>query len=192
MAYGTIALDTISSSGNLSITGNVTSTGTIASSTGTIYPTVLGTAIATTSGTTVDYTGIPSWVTRITMIFSAVSTSGASLPMVQIGSGSFVTTGYPCVGGAITNSAQGVAAYTTGFTIRNSASAAGSVYGQLTLNNLTGNTWVCTATMSDTNDIRLIWLGGSLTLSGVLDRVRLTTVNGTDTFDAGTVNILYE
>jgi len=33
---------------------------------------------------------------------------------------------------------------------------------------------------------------GTKTISGVLDRIRLTTVNGTDTFDAGSVNILYE
>ena len=34
--------------------------------------------------------------------------------------------------------------------------------------------------------------GGSVTLSGALDRVVLTTVGGTDTFDAGSVNIIYE
>ena len=33
---------------------------------------------------------------------------------------------------------------------------------------------------------------GELKLAGALDRVRITTVNGTDTFDAGSINILYE
>jgi hypothetical protein len=37
-----------------------------------------------------------------------------------------------------------------------------------------------------------ITTGGSVTLSGTLDRVRITTVSGTDTFDAGSINILYE
>lgn len=37
------------------------------------------------------------------------------------------------------------------------------------------------------------WIqSGDLLLSGTLDRVRITTANGTDTFDAGTINILYE
>lgn len=34
--------------------------------------------------------------------------------------------------------------------------------------------------------------GGTISLAGALDNVRLTTVNGTDTFDAGSINILYE
>jgi hypothetical protein len=35
-------------------------------------------------------------------------------------------------------------------------------------------------------------IAGHVSLSGALDRIRLTTVNGTDTFDAGSVNIIYE
>jgi hypothetical protein len=35
-------------------------------------------------------------------------------------------------------------------------------------------------------------VSGSKTLAGTLDRIRITTVNGTDTFDAGQINILYE
>jgi hypothetical protein len=192
MAYGSTLVDTISSSGNLTITGNVTTSGTITSSTGTTYPLVAGTAIATTSGTNIDYTSIPTWVERITIMFSAVSTSGTSFPMVQIGSGSFVTTGYTCVGSAVNNSTQGSASYTTGFTIRNFGAATASLSGQMILTNITGNTWVCSSVIADTGDSRMTWTAGTLALSGVLDRVRLTTVNGTDTFDAGTINILYE
>jgi hypothetical protein len=33
---------------------------------------------------------------------------------------------------------------------------------------------------------------GTKSLSATLDRIRITTVNGTDTFDAGSINILYE
>jgi hypothetical protein len=192
MAYGSTLVDTISSSGNLTITGNVTTSGTITSSTGTTYPLVAGTAIATTSGTNIDYTSIPTWAKRITIMFSAVSTSGTSFPMVQIGSESFVTTGYTCVGSAVNNSTQGSASYTTGFTIRNFGAATASLSGQMILTNITGNTWVCSSVIADTGDSRMTWTAGTLALSGVLDRVRLTTVNGTDTFDAGTINILYE
>ena len=192
MAYGSTLVDTISSSGNLTITGNVTTSGTITSSTGTTYPLVSGTAQATTSGTTVNFSSIPSWVKRLTIIFSAVSTSGTSFSMVQIGSGSIVTTGYTCIGSAVNNSTQGSASYTTGFTIRGSGAATTSLSGQMILTNITGNTWVCSSVIADTGDSRMTWTAGTLTLSGILDLVRLTTVNGTDTVDAGSVNILYE
>jgi hypothetical protein len=35
-------------------------------------------------------------------------------------------------------------------------------------------------------------LGGSKATSATLDRVRIKSGNGTETFDAGTANILYE
>jgi hypothetical protein len=36
------------------------------------------------------------------------------------------------------------------------------------------------------------FLAGDVALSGTLDRIRITTVNGTDTFDAGTINVSWE
>jgi len=57
-----------------------------------------------------------------------------------------------------------------------------------------GNTWIINGDVAQqpTVSANVASLGGSKTLSDTLTQVRITTVNGTDTFDAGTINILYE
>lgn len=143
------------------------------------------TAQATTSGTSIDFTGLPSWVERITVMFNGVSTSGANAPLVQIGSGAVQTTGYV----ADSSTTGGISSSTTGFIMRSSA-AVNTIYGHMTLTKVSANIW--TASHVLTLNGLCIWGAGSVTLSGALDRLRLTTVGGTDTFDAGSVNILYE
>jgi hypothetical protein len=154
---------------------------------------VQGTAQNSTSGTSIDFTGIPVWAKRIQVILSGVSTSGTSLIQVQIGSGSVTTTGY--VSGASTNGGTNVAAgvnSTTGFITEGGGAATVVRHGMITLHNVTGNTWVMSS-FGGRSDAGFAQVGGgSIALSGVLDRVRITTVNGTDTFDAGSVNIIYE
>ena len=151
------------------------------------------TAQNSTSGTSIDFTGIPSWVKRITVMFKGVSTSGASIPQIQIGSGSFVTTGYLGAGFIALNLfSPAIAQNSTGFLTAGDSDAAYTRHGSLVLINITGNTWVINGTLGQSDALRLQMCGGSLALSGVLDRVRITTVNGTDTFDAGSINILYE
>lgn len=59
-------------------------------------PLTQGTSQASTSGTAIDFTGIPSWVKRITVMFSGVSTNGTSVPQIQVGAGSVTTSGYLC------------------------------------------------------------------------------------------------
>jgi expansin (peptidoglycan-binding protein) len=150
-----------------------------------------GTAVASTSGTSVDFTSIPSWVKRITVMFSAVSTNGSSNWQVQIGSGSFTSSGY--VGtSSLLDTVVSSTAFTAGFGIRaNSATIA--VNGSLILTLITGNTWVASGAFSgSTSATSTLVSGGTLALGGTLDRIRITTVNGTDTFDAGSINILYE
>ena len=164
-------------------------TQTLVNVTGTLAPIVSGTAV-TASSTSVDFTGIPSWVKRITVMLNGVSTNGTSSPMLQIGDGSVNATGYLCIGTTV-NASPGATAYTTGFTIR-SGSAAAVILGSFVLTNINSNNWVCSAVFGDTGGTAGFTVGGSKSLSGVLDRVRITTVNGTDTFDAGTINILYE
>lgn len=153
-----------------------------------------GTAQATTSGTAKDFTGIQSWAKRITITLSGVSTSGTSLLLVQIGDGSFATTGYDSgasIGGTGIVSTTSTAGFI--FEAGGGGGAGTSRHGTLTLHNVSGNIWVSSHVGSyGTYGVAFIAGGGSKTLSGVLDRVRLTTVNGTDTFDAGSVNILYE
>jgi hypothetical protein len=152
---------------------------------------VLSTSVATTSGTSIDFTGIPSWVKRITVMFNGVSTNGTSIVIVQIGSGSLVTTGYASghgIGGA------GTAGYnsTTGFGILAGASASHVIHGHMTITLFTGNTYTSSHTTGYSDSNYHGGGGGTVTANGVIDRIRLTTVNGTDTVDAGSINIMYE
>lgn len=152
-----------------------------------------GTVQTTTSGTTIDFTSIPSWVKRITVMWSQVSTNGSSVPQIQIGSGSVDTTGYLSGSGFITTAAGvAVTTATSGFIIY-SNNAGASLSGSIVLSLLGSNIWVAQGIIFQaTSTANVAQTAGTKTLSGTLDRVRLTTVNGTDTFDAGSINILYE
>jgi hypothetical protein len=154
---------------------------------GTVGLLVSGTSVASTSGTSIEYTGLPAGIRRITVMFSGVSTNGASIVQVQIGSGSFTTSGYASSGA--TNGTS-LASFTTGFPVAIGGAAAYLYAGFMTITNLTGNTWVASASIGTGSFASAI--GGNVALGGTLDRVRVTTVNGTDTFDAGSINILYE
>ena len=153
-----------------------------------------GTAVASTSGTSIDFTSIPSWVKRITVMFSSVSLSGVSSYLVQIGtSGGIQNTGYTSSSFLIATAGNAGANSTAGYIIFSDI-AAYSFSGNFVINNITSSTWVSSHTIG--SGVSLTGLvnfgGGSKNLSGTLDRVRITTVNGTDTFDAGSINILYE
>ena len=151
----------------------------------------LGTAVASTSGTSIDFTSIPSWVKRITVMFTGVSTSGTSNPIIQIGSGSATTTGYLGAGMIASGASPSVSNFTTGFGYP-SATATNILHGTTVLTLVTGNTWAANGTLARSDGTSLLSTAGSLALAGVLDRIRITTANGTDTFDAGSINILYE
>jgi hypothetical protein len=152
-----------------------------------------GTAVASTSGTSIDFTGIPSWVKRITVMFNGVSTSGTSQRQVQLGAGSVTTTGYTSSGFGWTGGTNGSSS-TTGILFDGQTPVAASNYNAvMTINNFGNNTWVASALIAaTTGSVSQFMATGAITLSGTLDRVRITTVNGTDTFDAGSINILYE
>lgn len=151
------------------------------------------TAQATTSGTSITFSSIPSWVKRITVIFAGVSTSGTSAAQVQIGSGSVTTTGYVSTAGVTNAATLATTSYTSGFGLEDGGGAAFIRSGLFTLANLSGNTWSASFTFcGQQSTARTHFGGGYITLSGTLDRIVLTTVNGTDTFDAGSVNIIYE
>lgn len=155
-----------------------------------LNPLTLGTSVATTSGTSIDFTGIPSWVKRITLIFDQVSTNGTAVMRVQLGSGSVQTTGYSATGSFITGSV-GTSNSTSGFDSFGDGVATAFRTGLYTFCKLSGNLWVMNGVnRSLAGQMQLV--GGSVDLSGALDRLRLTTANGTDTFDSGSVNILYE
>lgn len=156
-------------------------------------PLVQGTSVASTSGANIDFTGIPSWAKRITVMFNGVSTSSTSAVQIQLGtSGGFETTSY--VGGATATAAAsaGFTSFTSGFVLSFGAdSAATTRHGAIVISNLSGNIWVCQGTLSSADLVRSSTVSYSKSLGGVLTQVRITTT-GADTFDAGSINILYE
>ena len=153
-----------------------------------------GTAVASTSGVAIDFTGIPSWVKRVTVMFQGVSTSGTSQLLIRLGTGSgptYVTTGY--IGYTFNTSSNAVAgtSVTSGVPISNSPASAGNYSGMATIATLGSNAWVATSYLGGDNT-QGTGGGGSISLGAVLTAVRITTVNGSDTFDAGSINILWE
>ena len=172
---------------------NTTFAGTVTASGGVLYPLTSGTAIASTSGTALDFTGIPSTAKRITVMFNGVSTNGSSATIVQIGSGSVTTSGYSGRSGYIINAgASSVASATTGFATDAAGAASEVRTGVMTINLVGSNLYVASCQVCSTGSALFGFGNGSVTLGGVLDRVRITTVGGTDTFDAGTINLLWE
>ncbi len=182
------------SGGGVILTGANTATDktiTVPASDGTMV--LVGTTLTqgtsvSASGTSVDFTGIPSWAKRVTVMFSGVSTNGTSNLLVQIGAGSVTTSGYSS--GAWTANTNNSSS-TAGFLITAAFAAAGTVIGNVQICLQTGNTWVESHSLGSPGTYNSVG-GGFIALSGTLDRVRITTVNGTDTFDAGTINIMYE
>ena len=171
-------------------------TATIATNTnGDLYPLTSGTAVASTSGTSIDFTSIPSWVKRITVMFNGVSTSATSLVQFQLGTGAtptYTTSGYASTSSFIGPTSVTSATVTSGFALNNWNNAANVGYGAIVFTLLTGTTWVASGVIATTNAAQTFTVGGSIALAATLTAVRITTVGGTDTFDAGSINILYE
>jgi hypothetical protein len=151
----------------------------------------LETAQATTSGTSINFTGIPSWAKKITVILNEVSTNGTNRILLQIGSGSVETSGYVSSSGATVQAAVGSVYNSTAGIILNYDSAAQLISAAVTFYLIGSNLWVSTHVGKNSTTTN-IGGGGSKTISGTLDRIRITTTTGVDTFDAGSVNILIE
>lgn len=155
-----------------------------------------GTAVASTSGTSIDFTGIPAWAKKITVMWQGVSTSGTSIKQIQLGTASGVETssyvGGSAYGGSGAGSTGSVA--TTGFQIASNV-AADTLHGSFifSLMNASTNLWAMQgAVVNNTGTFFLYNCCGTKALAATLNRVRITTVNGTDTFDAGTINVMWE
>jgi hypothetical protein len=153
---------------------------------------VLSTAQATTSGVSKEFTSIPSWVKRITMMFDAVSTNAgtSNLILVQLGSTTYTTTGYDSEIGATNGGTTGGNSSTSGFIVGWMAGTA-TMSGAATFTLMGSNTWVYTSN-ARYGAGAVMYGAGRVALSGALDRIKLLTANGTDAFDAGSINILYE
>jgi hypothetical protein len=156
-------------------------------------PLTLETAKSAT-GTSVDFTGIPSWAKRATITFSGVSTNGTSSVLIRLGASGIATTGYLTASSVISGGGTDVQNNTTGFRVyfgtNDSTSAVRS--GSLMINLIGSNTWAAQGAFALSNDNSIGIIAGSIPLSGVLDTIRITTVIGSQSFDAGSINVSYE
>jgi hypothetical protein len=145
------------------------------------------------SGTSVNFTDIPAWCKKITVMFSGVSTNGSSNLQIQLGdSGGFETTGYGSSMTYIVNATAATTNVSTGLLVGTYGNTAASYNGITTICTLGSNVWVSATNLNDSTSTRTFLGSGGKTLSDTLTQIRITTVNGTDTFDAGSVNIMYE
>ena len=160
-----------------------------------------GTVQASTAGTAINFTGIPSWVKRITVGFNAVKTSGTSPPLIQIGSSAlgYTSTGYTGSNSVISNASAVTANFTNGIGLgvnTSNWSSSQVVSGTVTfvLVDSANNTWSASGIVGSSNATVTWWTAGakSLATSNTLDRIRVTTSGGTETFAGGSINILYE
>lgn len=181
-------IQTADTSGELNLQSNG-STKLSVLSTGVSGTLVQGTAVASTSGTSIDFTSVPSWVKKITVMFNGVSTNGTSALFMQVGAGSVATSGYTSQAAQVTSATTS----TSGFVLTFSSASGSNRAGIATICLVSSNTWVSASILScPDNGVQMATAGGTVVLGSTLDRVRITTVNGTDTFDAGSINIQYE
>ncbi len=151
--------------------------------------------VQTTSGAAFyDFT-IPANVKRIAMMFTAVSTNGSSEVMIQLSAGGTVeTTGYLTASSVLSNSVSTINS-TQGFVnYTNAQGPSCTRQGTVVLNQLASatNTWTLQGSLADTSSARLYLLAGSKALAGAIDKVRITTVGGTELFDGGSINVSWE
>jgi hypothetical protein len=157
-----------------------------------------GTAVSA-SGTSVDFTGIPAWVKKITVMLYDVSLSGTSNLVFRLGdSGGIEITGYSSGSASVSNSTTNTTngnggTENTSITAASAVSTAATVYqGHCFMTQLDDTRWVISGILYATSINRVIQFVGRSSLTTTLTQVRITTFNGTDTFDAGTINIIYE
>jgi hypothetical protein len=174
-------------------TGTVVTTGSTAVVTPAMMtqPLTVDVAKPTTSGTAIGFTGIPSWVKRVTVLFSALATNGSSIPIIQLGNSTYKTSGY--VGGvAFSGVAMGASNFSSGFMLSGGWGAPNVMHGSIVLNLISSNTWIASIVGGFSQAGYGAVGSGTVSLTGTLDRIQLTITNGTDVFTAGSMNILYE
>ena len=177
----------------LPISEGGTGASTAAAAAAAVAPIQMGTAQATTSGTVIDFSSIPAGVKRVTVNFSGVSTNGTNNVLLQLGdSGGIETSGY--LGSAWSLSAALGVTDTTSFPVTASVAAGTIMHGTVIISLLdaTSNTWSSFGNIAFSNSASAQVSGGSKSLSSTLDRVRITTSGGVNTFDAGVANIMWE
>jgi hypothetical protein len=178
-------------SGVIELQSNGTTELTI-SSAGAYGQLISGTAVASTSGTSIDFTSLPSWIKRITVMFNGVSLNSTANLFIQLGTSSgVVSTGYTSTSNIFNNASGSSGSSSTSAFLIFDGTAAYALSGTCVITLVSSNTFVATHSYL-VNTTNIVLGSGSVSLGGTLDRVRITSSNGTDTFDAGSINILYE
>jgi hypothetical protein len=177
--------------GNLSVAGSASITGSLNLSGSAVNLLTRGTVQNATSGTSIDFTSIPSWAKRITVLLNGISLSGTSQVLIQLGAGSILTTGYASTSIRVNNTTSSSGGSSTSGFIVSCSSSAEVTSGSMQIALISSNSWVSSHSGKCSTTI-CVFGGGNVSLSGALDRIRITSVNGTDTIDAGSINIMYE
>jgi len=147
--------------------------------------------VSASGSTSVDFTSMPSWINIITVTFRNISTVSNDNILVQLGTSSGVTTsGYVSTSIDFDGSGAVTTSSTSGFVFKVNPGS-NIINGTMIIAYTGSNAWVNNHTASINTNIMSVG-GGTIALGGTLDRVRITTVSGTDAFDAGTLNVLYQ
>ena len=177
--------------------------GNVLTSNGTTWASASSSGITSGSlllmnGTEEDFTGIPSTVKRITIMIHNMSSNGSSPPIIRVGAGGIITSGYlGAQNSQPTGADPGGLSNQTGFLINNSGAAANFYSGTGVLTKLGNYVYTYSSNWGIVGGsqqfIRTMLCNGSIdTGAAPIDSIRITMVNGTDSFDSGAVNILYE
>jgi len=170
----------------------VTSVNSVAPTSGNVVVPVLtqGTVQSSTSGTAITFTGIPSTAKRVTVVFSGVSSGAADDLWLRMGtSGGIESTGY--VGGSGVAGGTSSVNWSSAIICHINIAATDIAGGAITLTNVTSNTWAISGGTGTSPNGRPCFAAGSKSLSGVLTQVQVLWSAGAS-FDAGSINILYE
>ena len=157
-----------------------------------------GAQISTNTGSATPITlssSIPSWVRRVTINLKSFGTNNTSIPLVRIGpSSGAVSSGYLSSGIALSSSVVSFATSTSGFPLTGQWSSSIALHGSMILSliDASTNTWVAIGTFGRSDSGGGSTMAGSISLAGALFIVTLATTSGTDLFNNGTANILYE
>ena len=158
---------------------------------------VLSTSVAASS-TAVDFNGangIPSWAKRVTVLFDQLGTTSTGVPIIKLGAASGIdSSGYNSI---LTSTSAAASATklsnTTGFEIVATGLSTNRIIGKYVLTNFEGDVWIIAGSMMPgMSVVGQQFIVGRKTLAGTLTRLQVTTTGMTDTFNAGSINIMYE
>ena len=155
------------------------------------------TAEANAAGNSVIFTGIPDWAKRITLVFNAVSTNGTSPVVIKLGNNTEDAFGYASGYSLVPNPSDGPVrsergSSASGIYVSGNNTSTDNRYGTVTIHDTGSRAWIASGVVGTAqfDNVSMVW--GAVRLTAALDRVRVTTVNGTDTFDFGTITLFYE